>query len=157
MDLIEKLKEKNIVCVRLKHEEEAMCERASVAYAAAALGLKGITGTLGSGGGSTQFVHHGFAYKADKAGFRGGVTEMTKAALSGGDPLEALKTWRTDVMEPDVHSTLRSFWEEGGQQGAKKRLTGKVVCISACFYAASYKGVNMGNKDGEASSRGHNA
>ena len=162
LDLIEKLKEKGIKCIRLKHEEEAMCERASVAYAADALGLTDVCGTLGSGGGSTQFVHGGCAYKADKTGYRKGAELMRKAAIEDREdfnPIDALDLWCKEVMHPDVDKELYdrlADCEPGegdqGDQGAcskKKKLKGTVVCISACYFASSYVGVGMENGKAE--------
>ena len=114
--------QRGVVCKKLYGKEEALYESAAVAYAAAKLNVHDIAGVIGSGGGSAQFVksfRHTFQLDV---GWRGGQDKLTQAE----DPLAELEKWIQDSVrvQLDVHA------DDG------EKLTGKVVAISACFFAA---------------------
>ena len=134
--LVSSLTQSGTVCKKLDNKEEAFFESAAVAYAAQKLGVQGITGVIGSGGGSVQYVKEFEETRLLEVGWRAGKESLELAER----PLEELAKWT----EERVMGQMQHHGEH------EDRLTGKVVAISACYYAASITGVDVASKDDEA-------
>ena len=135
-ELVGQLTRAGTVCKKLDNKEEAFFESAAVAYAAQKLGVAGVTGVIGSGGGSVQYVKNFQETRLLEVGWRQGKERLVAA----DDALAELAAWTAQAV--DTQMRLR------GEQGEK--LTGKVIAISACYYAASIVGIDAASKDDAA-------
>jgi hypothetical protein len=135
------LRRLGIVPMCLSQEVEAVLESAAIAYAAEKLGVEGLTGNIGSGGGSVQFTMQ-FRYRVNmEIGHRKGMDRLAKAAAEGADPVAELAAWVADTVDPALDTQKKH---------AEEKLKGKVIATSACYYAASIAGVDLASENHEA-------
>jgi hypothetical protein len=153
-----------LLCKKLLQTAEGTFEAAAVAYAYAGISNGGTpSGLIGSGGGSVQFMHSMLYPVNMDCGYRM-CEEKLMETYDAKDPVKSLETCfllakeyarRTNAsvtgFEGRVMGEMAEAQSRQATPAAKtavaRKLEGKVVAISACYYGA--ESVNIGNKPNE--------